>query len=365
MPTEKELDLDKLLAMSKTDTTACVEALITEVRRLKGVMAENEAHFRQEIQKRDQKVVDLTHKLEKYNKIFSSFSRVLTNNGFGSNHHHFHRKRTSLKFANKEEEEKEWSGDESDEFHSFEGDLDGYESDEEVKEEINKFGRDLSKYVDPKDEDNPLLHEKMKVFHDMLDLSKWTTVKSKDDIELFVYSGEEFKASGTMSSTIFDYTPDQIIHFLTIPGQIESCSSVMEKNEIIGSVSQDVKIVYMKIAKILMIASRDFVMYSRRFTSEDSRENVIFYSIEDEEYLKSNGVDKPPLTDGTIRADVLIGGWHFEVLGPNKTRATNFMVNDFKGSIPKMVLNMGASTQAQVMTNMKKAMKKLVEEGEL
>lgn len=79
--------------------------------------------------------------------------------------------------------------------------------------------------------------------------------------------------------------------------------------------------------------------------------------------LKKYGVDKPPLTDGTIRGEIIVGGWHFEKLGPKKTKATNFLVNDFKGNIPKFVLNMGAPTQATIFTNIKKAMAELEKEG--
>ena len=71
------------------------------------------------------------------------------------------------------------------------------------------------------------------------------------------------------------------------------------------------------------------------------------------------------MEDGTIRGEILIGGWHFEHVGPKKTKTTNYMINDYKGNLSKIVLNLGAPTQAQIYTNMKKAMAVLEAEGKL
>lgn len=161
MEKKDELDLDQLLALSKTDTTKCISLLIDEVKRLRGEISSNQSQFNQEILKRDQKVTALTHKLEKYNKIFTSFSTVLTNNGFGASGHGA-KARGSLKFEPSKEYHKQESEIRSEEFHSFDGDHSDEEDDqkvipeeaqesiEEVKqeaEEENKFGRDLTQYM--------------------------------------------------------------------------------------------------------------------------------------------------------------------------------------------------------------------------
>jgi len=109
----------------------------------------------------------------------------------------------------------------------------------------------------------------------------------------------------------------------------------------------------------MIVASRDFLGYSRRYIDENGHENVIMYSIPDEEYWKSLGIDRPPRTDGTIRGEIMIGGWHFEAEGEKRTKVTNYLINDYKGNVPKIVLNMGAPTQGTVFKNMKKSLEEL------
>jgi hypothetical protein len=43
----------------------------------------------------------------------------------------------------------------------------------------------------------------------------------------------------------------------------------------------------------------------------------------------------------------------------------NFAINDLKGSIPKFVINAGASTHAQLFTNMKKKLEEMKTNGTL
>lgn len=108
-------------------------------------------------------------------------------------------------------------------------------------------------------------------------------MKSKTDTELFIYSGDGLGGNGMMATSVFDYTPDQMIHFLQLPGMVEKTSPMVEKSDVIGDVSQDAKIFYLKVAKVLLVASRDFVGYSRRYTDKNKHENVIMYSVNDEE----------------------------------------------------------------------------------
>ena len=122
-------------------------------------------------------------------------------------------------------------------------------------------------------------------------------------------------------------------------------------------VNDDSMFFHMKIKKMLVVSSRDFVGISSRFFDDQGLENILLYSLEHP--------DKPPMTDGTIRGEIIVGGWHFQADGPNRTFAKNFVLNDYKGNIPKFVLNMGAPTQATVFKNIKIAIAKLIENGEL
>lgn len=53
------------------------------------------------------------------------------------------------------------------------------------------------------------------------------------------------------------------------------------------------------------------------------------------------------------------------VVDEPKTQLINFAINDLKGSIPKFVINAGASTHAQLFTNMKKKLEEMKSNGTL
>ena len=122
-----ELDLDEVLELAKSDQHKCIQLLVKEIKRLKSVIHANEEKFKEQILAKDEQI---DHKMEKYHKVFNSFSRVLINNGFGSSHPHFHHSRTSKKFEESKDGTHHHSDSGSDEFLSFAGD--GYESDEEI-----------------------------------------------------------------------------------------------------------------------------------------------------------------------------------------------------------------------------------------
>jgi len=95
MESSEELDLNKIIELSSNDQHQCILLLIKEIKRLKEVIHTNEEKFKEEILAKDEKLIQ---KMDKYNKVFNSFSRVLINNGFGSSHHHFHHSKTHKNF---------------------------------------------------------------------------------------------------------------------------------------------------------------------------------------------------------------------------------------------------------------------------
>lgn len=48
-----------------------------------------------------------------------------------------------------------------------------------------------------------------------------------------------------------------------------------------------------------------------------------------------------------------------------KTQLTNFSINDLKGSIPKFMINAGASTHSQIFVNFQKKMDEMKKAGTL
>mmetsp|Transcript_29727 Transcript_29727/g.26309 ORF Transcript_29727/g.26309 Transcript_29727/m.26309 type:complete len:229 (+) Transcript_29727:22-708(+) len=226
MESNNELDLDKIIELSKTDQHQCILLLVEEVRRLKTIIHSNEEHFKKNISVKDEK---LNHKIDKYNKVFNSFSRVLINNGFGSSHHHFHHSKTTKKFDNHKEGATH-SDSESDEFLSFTGN--GYESDEES----SNFPKG---YIDPLEEDDKLLHDKIKLYNSSLNLENWKKFPSKGETELYIYSGDQLSGNGVMAIGYFDFTPQQMIKFLQLSGEVEKTSPMIEQAETIHKFHED------------------------------------------------------------------------------------------------------------------------------
>lgn len=118
----------------------------------------------------------------------------------------------------------------------------------------------------------------------------------------------------------------------------------MESLQLIEMLSPCDFVFYMKVKGMLVVAARDIVGITHTVVMEDGTMGVFIYSVEIEGY--------ETLEDKVIRADMLIGGWHFEPIDAQSTKVYNFAINDYKGSIPKFVLNSGASMQGIVFKNL-------------
>ena len=194
------------------------------------------------------------------------------------------------------------------------------------------------------------------MYYDLINESKWTKNTTSNNTDVYIYNGED-NSSGIMVIGEFDFSVEELILIVMSQDAFLKVNPVLEKIYSIEEVSHSDIIFYLKIKKILLIASRDFVGITRRFTRPDGTQSIVVYSVD---YS-----DSPTPNDGTIRAEMIIGGWHFIPLGENKTKAINFSINDYKGNIPKFALNMGASTQATVFKNLRDMMAKQKELGEL
>lgn len=187
-------------------------------------------------------------------------------------------------------------------------------------------------------------------------MKQWKLFSDKNGIETYIYEGS-LNGSGVMASGVFDFTPQQIMDFLKNPDAFSKANPVIEMMDTFEEINPDNVFFHMKIKRMMVVAARDFVGISKKFIDKDGHANILIYSTEHQ--------DKPEQADGTIRGEIIVGGWHFEIIEPTKTKATNFVVNDYKGNIPKFALNMAAPTQATVFANLKKGMAELQAEGKL
>ena len=127
------------------------------------------------------------------------------------------------------------------------------------------------------------MHSKINLFIEHLNHKYWNQIKPKDGTELYTYWDDKLNGFGVKAVSHFDHTPEQIIQFLQIPGEIENTSPLIEKSKILHKINNNEMIIYIKIAKVFLVASRDFLGYSRRYIDNKGNENVVFYSIEDPE----------------------------------------------------------------------------------
>ena len=194
------------------------------------------------------------------------------------------------------------------------------------------------------------------MYYDLSDESKWTKNWTANNSDVYLYDGPN-NTSGIMVIGEFDYSVEELLYTVQSNDVFLKVNPMLEKIDLVEEVTESDIIFYLKIKKILLVASRDFVGITKRFTRSDGTQSIIVYSVDYPDWPISN--------DGTIRGEMIIGGWSFIPLGPNKTKAYNFSVNDYKGNIPKFVINMGASSQATVFKNLRDLMKERKEKGEL
>ena len=189
-------------------------------------------------------------------------------------------------------------------------------------------------------------------------MNNWSSFPNKGDVDIFVYSAGDLNGSGVMARTVFNHTPDQIKAYIGKPEAYMKANPVIEHFNNFLEINAECIRFHMKIKKMFVVAARDFVGTSRRYFDDNGEEHIIIYS--------QDHPDHPPGDQNeVVRGEIIVGGWYFKVLGPNQTEATNFVINDYKGNIPKMVLNMAAPTQAKVFKNMTVDLQKMQENGEI
>jgi START domain len=82
----------------------------------------------------------------------------------------------------------------------------------------------------------------------------------------------------------------------------------------------------------IVVSPRDFVIYSEiaNYEPNPNQQTIITFSVD--------LPDTPVGVKGSVRANMMCGGWHLEKLDETKTKATFVSMSDIKGSIPKFVL---------------------------
>ena len=114
----------------------------------------------------------------------------------------------------------------------------------------------------------------------------------------------------------------------------------------------------MKIKGMLVVSARDIIGITHTVVREDGSMGIFVYS--------TSHPDEPEPEPKVVRAEMLVAGWKLEPIeGGSKTKVINFAINDYRGNVPKFVLNAGAVTQAEVFKKLIAQMDKSKEDGSL
>ena len=83
-------------------------------------------------------------------------------------------------------------------------------------------------------------------------------------------------------------------------------------------------------------------------------------------YVTVQSIDRDELVvsqKGVVRAFMVMGGWKFEKLEGNKTRATYQVELDLKGSIPGFVMKQANKDQGYQIVKLRKTVAKYIANG--
>jgi len=133
--------------------------------------------------------------------------------------------------------------------------------------------------------------------------------------------------------------------------------------EVLEQIDEDTLIIYMKFKGMMMVSGRDFVLCCKLISFEDptSKDGIARALIT----FTVDHPNAPEVPKGTVRGEIIIGGWICFKLDETRTLLKNYAINDLKGIIPKFIINAGASTHGNLLTNFKKELDELNEKGEL
>ena len=187
-------------------------------------------------------------------------------------------------------------------------------------------------------------------------MENWKRMPDKNGHEIYIAERED-TYSGIMGVSTFNYTPEQILLFIQKEDSMLKANPLLENLKLIEMMSERDLVFYMKIKGMFVVASRDIVGISHTITREDGTMAIFIYSMEHP--------DAPEPPEKVVRADMMIGGWHFVPVDENSTKVYNFAINDYKGNVPKFILNLGASTQGVVFKSLLDQMAEAEKENKL
>ncbi|CAI2387246.1 unnamed protein product [Moneuplotes crassus] len=206
-----------------------------------------------------------------------------------------------------------------------------------------------------------LIQQKLQFFQDCArNEEKWKKHSTKNGVELKLYSGEG-NHTGVYGKTIMPYNTQFILDVLGDHKKTFNTNQYAEEIEILEKFGENCIVAYMRFKGLLMVSGRDFVVAQVQTTMTDPDNKaekmpiVVSFTVDHP--------DAPTNPKGTVRGDMIIAGWTLKKISDTETEVVSFAVNDLKGSIPKFVINVGASSHSTIMVNFMKELEKTDKEN--
>eukprot|EP00344_Euplotes_crassus_P001101 CAMPEP_0197006980 /NCGR_PEP_ID=MMETSP1380-20130617/38317_1 /TAXON_ID=5936 /ORGANISM="Euplotes crassus, Strain CT5" /LENGTH=921 /DNA_ID=CAMNT_0042426863 /DNA_START=160 /DNA_END=2922 /DNA_ORIENTATION=+ len=199
---------------------------------------------------------------------------------------------------------------------------------------------------------------KLGEFIKMVNEGNWKRVTNKKDKRIFTKTAE----SGLIcvkGETYFPFDAEKIIEYIKRADIRHEYDKYTDSAFIIKETDHRTILAYAKIKKVLVVSSRDLTFATQLITSKQCKTLYCpTYSIE---------LDDHPPREGSIRAALPIGGWVLMETPEGGCKAVYASEIDFKGNIPKFMLEKSADIQVAVLTSLKKYMmdKEGVKEGQV
>ena len=192
---------------------------------------------------------------------------------------------------------------------------------------------------------------KMEELMAVLNSEKFKHADSKHGVEIYSFKDEDAGVYWVKGEGIVDFPIDEWIDYIGDYANRGKMDDMFVEGGVVEDIGMNTRIEKFTVNPSALVSNRDFCIVTRRVHTNQGRVIWMACSWEHD--------DVPPIK-GVVRAVLIIGGW---ILDPvpgdhNKTFAHYIVEGDPKGSIPKMIVNLGYKKQGLLPYKLNKAMHK-------
>ena len=221
----------------------------------------------------------------------------------------------------------------------------------EYEDEAN-FDDEISRIENEKHKEYILLTKsKMDELMAVMNSERFKHADSKHGVEIYSFKDEDAGVFCVKGEGIVDFPIDECLDYIGDYSNRGKMDEMFVEGGVVEDIGMNTRIEKFRMNPSSLVSDRDFVIVTRKVHTSSGRVIWIACSCEHD--------DVPPVK-GVVRGVLIIGGW---ILDPvqddhNKTFAHYIVEGDPKGSLPKMLVNMGSKKQGLLPYKLNKAMHK-------